>query len=228
MTGSEIITQARYLTSTDSNQLNEADGLFYANLVYKDIVSRINTIVNEDYFADIFTTDIIANQQEYTLAVAGWSVWMDNIIGVAAKYSTDATVFTPMRQENIFNIQSSGYDLSYFETNQSTWEPFYLLFDTGIFLYPTPTVSVTNGLRIYASKDAIDLTANTAPILPEKYHYIIAIGMKQYIFSSKKEISLKNDARIEYENEMSMMIKTMEERNSSPIQRETPELYNLQ
>ena len=82
-------------------------GLLYANIVYKDLISRINEEVDQDYFSEIYLTDTVASQNEYTLPVAGAQSGMDSIIGGAIKYNTTDTIFTKMRPQSVYSLTSS-------------------------------------------------------------------------------------------------------------------------
>jgi len=65
----DVITLARTLTHTDSEQVTDSDALLYANIVYHNIANAVMEI-DEDYFWDIFTTSPVIGQNEYTFAVA--------------------------------------------------------------------------------------------------------------------------------------------------------------
>lgn len=66
---SSIVSLARTLTHTDSNQITDADAMTYLNLAYKRIANVITSEIDEDYFWDIFDTDTFANQSEYVLPI---------------------------------------------------------------------------------------------------------------------------------------------------------------
>lgn len=62
---SDIITLARDWTGTDSNQYPDAKALRDFNIVYRLCVSNINQDVNQDLFADYFTSNLVKGQSEY-------------------------------------------------------------------------------------------------------------------------------------------------------------------
>lgn len=70
----------------------------------------------------------------------------------------------------------------------STGDAFYEYREGSIFLYPTPTENVTNGLKVYAIKALIDLVAGSAEttVFPKhmelrQYHHLIALGAVPYV-----------------------------------------------
>jgi len=83
-------------------------------------------------------------------------------------------------------------------------------------------------LKITATVNPVDLTLATEPIFLEKFHYIVAIGMKQYIYSAKTMIGEKNDAINEFNLELQRMVDAMNERNLSPIQKTFPSTSNFE
>lgn len=70
------------------------------------------------------------------------------------KWSTTQTDFSEVNYNDASNLQHVP---EWYEDNQSTGNAFYFLRDNSIFLYPTPSVSVTNGLRVHAIVTPIDL-----------------------------------------------------------------------
>lgn len=84
----QIIDLARTQTYSNGSQIKDDKALLYANLVYTKLVDKINQSVGEEHFADYFTTDLVANQNEYTLPVATSSEpGLSNIVRVEVNYT---------------------------------------------------------------------------------------------------------------------------------------------
>jgi len=66
MTVAELITLIRDQTKTSSTNLSDAKIISYMNIAYHDLENAIVDRVGEDYFWDIFTTDTVVDQNEYT------------------------------------------------------------------------------------------------------------------------------------------------------------------
>ena len=143
---------------------------------------------------------------------------------MSVKYQ-NATEFKKLRPSRISNLE---FDEAWYETNQPEFDPFYIKFDTGIWIYPKPSNNVVGGLKIFATKDAIDLTVTDTPLLDKAWHNAIAIGSKQYVYSARGLINEKNDAINEYANEYRKVLNTLSDTELSPLIREIPELYQFQ
>jgi hypothetical protein len=70
----------------------------------------------------------------------------------------------PLRPEFISNLT---YDLNWYETNQPASDPFYLLMDNSIFIYPKPTE--VNQYRIYGITFPKKLIITDTETLPDEY-----------------------------------------------------------
>ena len=64
---SAIYTLARNLSGTDSTNMPDATLQTFLNIAYHYIENEIVTRVNEDFFYDEFSTDLVSGQREYTL-----------------------------------------------------------------------------------------------------------------------------------------------------------------
>lgn len=59
MTINDVRGLARLLTYTDTINLSNTDALKYLNIVYKDIENKIVSKVNEDFFYEEWTFDLV-------------------------------------------------------------------------------------------------------------------------------------------------------------------------
>lgn len=135
-----IVNLARKRAYTDSTQVSDSDAILYLNLVYKDIRQRISQKNNLDYAADIFGGSLIVGQTEYSIPIiTGSQHGADKILDVVVDYMING-VSSPIRafSERFSNLD---YPPEYYQTNQSFRNPFYCIYDTGLFIYPTPTTT---------------------------------------------------------------------------------------
>ena len=69
-------------------------------------------------------------------------------------YKTTDTVYTMASFDDPVNFNRTP---EYYESYQLGSNPIYLIRENSIFIYPTPKVSVTNGLRLHGIYIPIDL-----------------------------------------------------------------------
>jgi hypothetical protein len=157
-----------------------------ANIIIHQIEDFITEKIWEWYFWDILSTSTtVIWQSEYTLPViSSWSFnWVPKIESISIKYQDE---YIKAREVNRVNLDQ---DLSYYETAQSTYDPFYFIADNSYFIYPAPLTAITNWIKLYWIKSLADITASTDETLifawkiQPKYFYAITDWMKQYILS---------------------------------------------
>ena len=232
MNASDIITLARDLTQSTSNQLSDAQAVKFANIVYHDIESRIVWDVGEDYFWESFVADTVVWQNEYPLPEStSIQRGIKKVKSVEVKYSSNDSYNTLVESDTISNFDTSEW---YLKDNQSIAGAFYDVRDGSVFLYPKTTEVVSGGYKVSWPATLIDLTSITSEtdIFPNasemrQFHYIIAIGMKQYINSFKWKDNLVPSNIQEYELKVSNMIEYLNNRSNSSVEWELPSNTNL-
>lgn len=227
MNVSGIITLARTLTNTNSTQISDAQALEYLNIVYKDMQWRLISEVDDQYFWDCFTTDTVVDQNEYIMPI--WDddeIWLKKVTRVEVKYKDTDEYKKVLWADTLSNYSNPE---QYLRDNTSTANPFYDIRDGSIFIYPEPEEAVTGWLAIYGTISLIDLVSAWAettifPINPElrDYHNLLAIGMKQYIFTQLRLDNEKNDAINEYEMKVSGMIRHLRDRLLINMEQQLP------
>ena len=227
-----IITLSRTLTHTDSDQISDSQALDYLNIVYKKIASEIVMKIDEDYFWDIFETDTVANQNEYVLPLANnLTAWFKKITRVELKYSATDSARTLVSSDTIANYKDTVDRL---DNDISTANAFYDIKDGSIFIYPAPKQAVTDWLVINAITTLVDLVSwgSESSIYPNnselrEYHDVLAVWMKQYIFSQQWLINEKNDAINEYRLVLDQLLDTLKDRYFNAVETELPSSYFL-
>lgn len=224
-----IISLARTLTWTNSNQVDDSTAQKFLNLVYHDIEASIESNVNQDYFWDIWTADVNKWQNEYVLESSGSSKeWMNKILRVEVKFKNNDTYRTLVQASTLSNYDRST---DYLEANLHSNEWFFDIKENSIFIYPIPDEDVNAGLKIHATITLPDLQTwdwedKVFPWNTElrRYHEILAIWMKQYIFALKWQTDLQNNAIQEYRNRKQEILTYLSPRYASPIEADLP--YN--
>ena len=163
--------------SGNSNLLKEFTRLI--NDRYKQVSNWIWSVVGDWEFDDsnqttlpIATTDLVANQQDYSLPSSA-----QKIERVEVKNSNgDYTPIYPFDKSQIPDIALSEY----YET--AGMPVYYDMVGRSLVLYPKPTtdsVTLTAGLKIYVSRDTVDFnsTATTQePGFATNFHRILPLG----------------------------------------------------
>lgn len=221
------INDFRIDVSTDAIAVNDTKALNFLNRARRDIFNEIRKV--EDFFFYNYFTALttVQNQEEYTIQQRTEVVsWIPKIISVSIKYRpTDD--FKKARLESIHNLEK---DLDWYKINQSVQDPFYLVMDKSVFIYPAPTEAIENGFRIYWITDLPDvlITWTASDVwIPLEFAHLLPLMMKKYYYSSRNMLNEKNDAINEIAIEINKM-KSWITRNDEPVISEDLNLYYLQ
>lgn len=232
MTVPNIIDLARALTHTTSTQVTDAQALVYLNIVYHDLENTIVTDVNEDFFWDKLTTDLVAWQNEYVLPIASATVnWVRKISSASIKWTNDYTEYVKLNADSTNN---SAYTIDQLRDNTDIWNWFYELREWSVFIYPKPESEIVWWLQLNTILALKDLTGTDTEteIFPNQstlrqFHHILAIWMKQYIYSQQREFWEKDNAVQEYEALKMKTVNYLQDRNNSPVIWYTQQWTNL-
>ena len=175
---STIIALSRKQTWTTTGQISDNDYLTYLNIIYKDIFSRLSVNAKK-YTWQTYTTDVVAWQSEYIIPQpSNTQTWLKLIL--------DCFYIHEGKDKRI-PIYDSSINTDY-EINKND-QPYWVIRDGSIFLYPTPTTSEANGLRLEWKYIPFDLTLlNTSDeikLAPE-YHNILVKWLNSLVFGEKQ------------------------------------------
>lgn len=228
MTVNEILDFWTLNAGTTTAQVWATNALLFANIVYHELEESIRNEINEDYFYDYFTTDTVANQTEYVLEPqTSTSNGMNKIISVGIKFNTTDTTFLPVRAYASSGLYNSD---EWTVTNQSQGDPFYILKDSSLFIYPAPTVAVDDWLRVHVSINLINLLAGWAETtvkIPPNFHYVIALGMKRYIGWMRSLDGLAKHGDRDYLEARQQLLNYLRNRTIVPIDQDITDLSSL-
>lgn len=228
MTVTQIISDFRLDNYIDWVQLTDVQALMLLNRAYRDVLSDIRTKVNEDYFYNEWKTSTVVNQREYYLQKRTDTLaWMVNIKWISVKYKDTETEYKKLRLETLSNLDR---DLQYYIENQPESDPFYIISDESIFIYPAPKEEITNWIIFYWIWDPANLTliSTEADIkVPLEFQDILTLWMLYQAYRTRWMINEKNDAKAEFELEKRKMIIELSDRVNVPQISEMLNLNNL-
>lgn len=215
-----IINKARRLWYIDDNQYDNTVWLEDLNEIYQDIITTITQKVNEDYFYDIFTADLVSWQNEYSLqSPTSITSWMNKIKEVYIKYWTD---FKKARQIEESTMETTP---EWYEVNQSPEYPLFRIADNSLFIYPKP--KEIGQLKVSITIIPVDLLLTDWEEkikLQRQYHKVLVQGLLPYIYQQRWMINEKNDAIANYERQKEDLVRKMSDRDMSPLETSLPDL----
>jgi hypothetical protein len=179
MTSATILAQIRFLTNQNATTLGDTDCVRLMNIYFNRLVQSI-VDVNEDFFADYSTFDLVNAQREYTLPT-------DCLKIKRLEISYDATNWdkaTPITEHEI-GIPLDDSNATEVDTNFSSNNPAYHIFNGSLFLYPKPSAASEEGGKLWYIKRQTALAADTTEAnitIPIEFHYLIAEGASADVF----------------------------------------------
>jgi hypothetical protein len=167
---------ARFLTNTNTTTFSDADLNAAINFYYHDIVNEILASMDGwDFQGETATADIVSGQAEYILPtdilkIKKIDVTYDGTNWASAKFFDVSEKKFPLDGTTVARAFSQN-------------APEVDLYDSSIFLYPTPSANVIAGIKIYYEKEVSELSADTdEPVFAEAYHKVLVYGAaKDYL-----------------------------------------------
>lgn len=224
-----IYSTARTLAGTDSTGLPDATAQTLVNIVYRDLINNIKTQVNEDFFYDEWTANLVSGQREYTLPTRTVSVaGCNKVLGISILTSSAATEFTKCYETSVGALPD---DLSRYSSLQPSESPMYVISDNSVFIYPSPSENVTGGLKIYGIADPIDLAtggAESTVKIPLEQHEVIVHGLVYWHYKSQQRVEKAMEAKAVYDEAKRFMISQLSDRTATPNVSSLPSLSHLE
>lgn len=172
-----LFTEIRLILGKDSNTLSDANLLTLANKHYLWILKELNQA--EYISGEISTTNLVQNQQEYTLPADGTAPTSGGYMDVLRVEMALDNVnwYVGEKIDFLSNPLPANGNAPY--DNYTTSSPAWAYYDDSIFIYPTPTVNVTNGLKFYFVErpDEIDATTDV-PEIPRDFLIVLSAFIK--------------------------------------------------
>lgn len=187
---------ARYLTNTDTITFTNAELDASLNMYLDIFTTEILDSMDEwDFQAEISTTNLVANQQEY--------VFPSDILKIKRiEITYDGSNWYECNPMDV-NERSSANDSTSINNEFSTNEPYYDLMDSSIFLFPVPTSNVTAGLKIWYEKLQTQLSNDTdEPNIVRSFHKGLCYGASKDYF--EKNLEIEGNARKQQNAELQL------------------------
>src|ERR1700679_37186 len=143
---SDCLTYVRNnLVQSDSNGLTDTNGLAYYNDIFQNITqSMFERDINAAQIA-YFQTNITANQGQYA-----WPANMFSLKTIEVNYQdTTQQNYRQPSKVDVANLQGET-SFDFMRVNQPTQSPLFTNYGDTFEIFPTPTVSITNGISIAA------------------------------------------------------------------------------
>lgn len=230
MNVSSIITQGR-IWIVDSTQYTDDEAIVHLNIIYSDVISDIITKVDEDYFWDKVTDNLVQWQTEYRIEEISASpnnLKINEINKVFVKYSDNSSYIKCKR----LNPSSLEYDFDWYAANQPSIEPFFYVQDDSVFIAPAPVSNITWGIKIeviYQPPELWKTDAESAILIPRRFHRVLIAWMKIHASDSRwlQFLNATQAFQSMYDKEKIDMITQLRARNQEIVQLSEPNLTNL-
>lgn len=224
-----IFIKARRDCFVEVADYSDADALIDLNLIYDHLNSRIIEEVDEDFYWDSSVDATVVWQSEYPIETTG-SFDIVEVNKVFIKYTaTDE----PIQARRVSPLSLTKHP-SWYTANQSKADPIYYVQDNSVFLYPAATEVVSkenNWMEIYTINMPLPLEAAWAEStikIPKRFHRLLPLGLKQYIYVTQGKLNEKNDAVAEFDAAADKMISQLRDRDQWEIIETTPDLSHLE
>lgn len=153
----DILNYAITSSYSNNSSINNDMLLTYLNIEYHKLAKEIKDRVRSDFFYDIFTTNLVAGQNEYSFEPSTTdNVGIEHILSVEIKQSSDVDDKTWVRLA-YRNSNMGALSLSQMQSNSY---PCFDINDSSLFIFPTPTRSIIDGLRVQAITSLVDLKSD--------------------------------------------------------------------
>src|SRR3990167_3968064 len=209
-------TDVRFRANRTSTDLTDATLIPIANKTLREIYSALIG-TNEDWYAEIATFDIVANQREYTLpADSGSTPWGGGAVKVLkVELQLDGTNWTIANPAKLGSIPSA-YNETDIVGQFSNANPFYTVFDNSFFVFSGTIAAVTGGGRIIYIKRPAEVTATSdTPDLPNEFLAVLATGILRDVYERNRDMDNRNLAVREFDRQLRMLTENQQQRNSN-------------
>ena len=161
------VTTAEYSPADRDRNINNWDNFCVAEI--------LDSMDDWDFHGEIATANLSANQQEYIfptdiLKIKRIEIDYDGdgaygIVDLIDSATIDSSIATSAQINNAFGAGDPKYDA----------------YNESLFLFPVPDTDVTNGLKIWYSKNVTQLTGTAAgltaePVIKKPFQKILSLG----------------------------------------------------
>lgn len=187
MTFANMVTRVSELINqplTDDNKtVTQTEVKANLNIGYQKLVNRVRTL-NQDYYVREARTDLVADQETYSLP-DDFSKLRKLMIG----YNSANQLYSAIRIDRAALMDN--------DQTFTTARPAYTFISNAIEIFPTPTQAVTNGMFLWYVEEVADLTLDAdEPDVPIGYE---SLPVLYAAAKAKTRLGLLDEARLELE-----------------------------
>lgn len=217
-----------YATAHTGVSITYADALKYVQKRRNEIVENIRAKLWENFFYKTYYTDIVSGTNQYDIPTSSSTDGrIINIKRIEVKEKSTNTYRTYIPW-NIREIESTDY--------LETESPYiYEIRNNSIFLYPTPTESITAWLFIEWEVNLPDITVSSVELDIFGWHtemrqfiQLISDWLCADLYSSNRQYQDKAIAEQDFQISLSRMIRNISDRWNSIITQQEADLYQLE
>ena len=202
---SNVLTTVRSLVGKDTTTLPDSELLPIANKYYYLIVRELIGL-NENFYAEISSSDLVLNQEEYVLPIDNTTnTYGGGLIKIQrAEISYDNInwrVITPLSLPSVvFPVATDASVATYYSSSY----PSYWFADRSLWLAPAPdsdnyTTPGNGNLRIYWIKRPSEMTATSdIPDLPKDWLAVLQEGILYDVYRRFSRTNEATDAKQNY------------------------------
>lgn len=113
------------------------------------------------------------------------------------------------------------YNLDYYETRRPRSQPFVVINNYSLLVYPVPQDTVADGLKLISSIDPYYLTStmqSTDIKLPHDMHELLIWGVIPWIYQSRQLVERRQEADADYMRRKEKKMVDHSTRRTSPVQ----------
>lgn len=202
----DLFDSARSETHTTAAQFSNASLLVRLNQLYKKVIRKIMTEADDNYFTVTKTLDAVADQSSYALETN-----FGQLKSVKIKPVSTSADWVVSRE---IDFSKQAFDYEYYADNQPTDFPVHQIIGTNMWIAPRFTTDTAgsagnNQISYDYEKTQADLAVGGAEAtiaVPLDFHYVLALGLKPYLYASIGKTNEKNDSIAEFDREVSEML----------------------
>lgn len=216
MNAQQIIDQSKLLIGPNIT-VDDAVWLACVNWIYNDFYNAIIAL-QKNYFYTSWTADVVNWTNQYSYLASSYGVfWQNKVEKIWIKYNTTDTYYRATEELDYDTLKA---DTSWYESYQPITEPFYIISDGNIRIFPTPTKDITAWIKFEGMKLLYDLTASSSEtdiLIPPNYHNILVQGT---IYRVYKYLRMREDEQIEqieYKSQLRESLNELTLRVSNPV-----------
>lgn len=234
MTPQQILTYIREKWQVTDNEMSDDYIYELMSHKYHSLWQEI-TLIDENYGADFWDTNTVTNVNKYPMKTPVEKTVSNiaefgqlKIEKITIRYrDTDKYPVIAEKKDRQFMKQPKEW----YEDNQSIYNPFYIVSDKSIFLYPKPKNTIINGITMYWVKKPYNLnqyTTNIDDILLEpEYHNIIALATLINVYRERQRPDQAQETESYYNREKERMLKNIATRSLQPMKWNIPSLRTI-